>query len=203
MTEPADVVAKTRIEEGRNGAKLIGAEFHCLHEPDGRVVYDRPTLQKSIDLFREIAPTLVITMPMSDYHSDHEVTGRLGRTASFIYAAPNASDRPVIQGSIVPYLYYSDGHGGCDRLGNPITPTTRIDISDQLDMKAKMLACHVSQREWLRQYNGIDEYLIAMRTYSQQRGSESGVDAAETFVQHRGHAHPTDDLLATLFPLVG
>ena len=201
MTELPEKIAKIRFDEGTNAAELIGANFHCLNEPDGRVVYDRTSLQKTIDLFRDIAPSLVITMPMSDYHADHEETGRLGRAASFVYAAPNASTRPLLEGSVVPHLYYCDGHGGNDRLGKPIAPTTCIEISEQLDQKTQMLACHVSQRDWLRQHNGIDDYLTTMQLYNIERGSQWGVHAAESFVQHRGHGHPPDDLLTTLFPL--
>lgn len=196
-----DEIAKTRTAEGMRAAELIGANYHCLCEPDGRVVFDRPALQKTIDLFRHVAPSLVITMPMSDYHSDHEVTGRLGRAASFVYAAPNASTVPLAEGSGVPHLYYCDGHGGVDRLGNEITPTTLVDISDQLELKTNMLACHESQREWLRVHNGIDDYLTAMQGYSHHRGRECGVAAAEAFVLHRGHGHPHNDLLGELFPL--
>lgn len=203
MTDPPEKIAQTRLDEGTRAAELIGATFHCLNEPDGRLVYDRSALQKTIDLFRDIAPSLVITMPMSDYHADHEITGQLGRAASFVYAAPNASSRPRNPSSCVPYLYYCDGHGGSDRLGNPVTPTTRVNIAEQLDQKTKMLACHESQRAWLREHNGIDEYLTAMRDFSTLRGKECGLEAAEVFVQHRGHAHPADDLLATLFPLDG
>ncbi len=201
LTGDADEVARMRIAEGTEAAKVAGATFHCLHEPDGRVVYDREALQKTIDLFRQIAPTLVITMPMSDYHADHEITGQLGRAASFVFAAPNASTLPLVPGSAVPHLYYCDGHGGTDRLGNRVEPTTRVEISDQLDTKTAMLACHVSQREWLRVHNGIDEYLSTMRSYNQKRGNECGVEVAEAFIQHTGHAYPANDLLAELFPL--
>ncbi|PHQ34125.1 PIG-L deacetylase family protein [Rhodopirellula bahusiensis] len=200
MSEGPEETARIRFAEGVNAAESIGATFHTLGEPDGRLVYDRVSLQKSIDLFRRIAPTLVITMPMSDYHADHEITGQLGRAASFVYAAPNASEEPVIEGSQVPYLYYTDGHDGEDRMGNAITPTTFIDISDQLETKTQMLAHHKSQLEWLRSHNGIDEYLTAMREHSRSRGTDIGTQAAEAFVQHRGHGHPSDDLLATLFP---
>ncbi|QDT05645.1 4-oxalmesaconate hydratase [Rubripirellula lacrimiformis] len=197
--KPEDV-ARMRFDEGTAAAKLMGATFHCLNEPDGRLVYDRTSLQKSIDLFRQIAPTLVITMPMSDYHADHEVTGQLGRAASFVYAAPNASKLDLVDGSQVPHLYYCDGHGGEDRLGNPISPTTYVEVTEQMDLKTEMLACHASQREWLRSHNGIDNYLSAMRDYNLRRGSDIGVTAAESFVQHRGHGHPHHDLLSELFP---
>ncbi|KLU01919.1 hypothetical protein RISK_006103 [Rhodopirellula islandica] len=200
MNMGPDETARIRFQEGTDAAHLIGATFHTLSEPDGRLVYDREALQKSIDLFRRIAPTLVITMPMSDYHADHEISGQLGRAASFVYAAPNASREPVLDGSRVPYLYYTDGHDGQDRMGNLITPTSYVDISDQLETKARMLACHQSQSEWLRSHNGINEYLTAMQAHSQARGTDIGTHAAEAFVQHRGHGHPGDDLLAALFP---
>nr|WP_146602834.1 PIG-L family deacetylase [Novipirellula aureliae] len=202
LTGSPSEVAEIRIAEGVAAAKLANARFHCLREPDGRLVYDRVALQKTIDLFRDVAPTLVITMPMSDYHADHEITSQLGRAASFVYAAPNASERPLTDGSTVPYLYYSDGHGGKDRMGQPIIPTTIVDISEQLDQKTEMLACHKSQREWLKAHNGIDDYLSAMRHYCTQRGQQYGVHAAEAFVQHRGHGHPSNDILAELFPLL-
>lgn len=197
---PEDI-AKIRIAEGTRAAGSVGLSFHCLGQPDGRVVYDRESLQQTIDLFRQIAPKLVITMPLSDYHADHEVTGQLGRAASFVYAAPNASAVPLKKGSTVPYLYYCDGHGGVDRMGNPIEPTVCVDITEQLDRKTEMLACHASQREWLKAHNGIDEYLSMMRDYCIDRGRQFGTEAAEVFVQHRGHGHPREDLLAELFPL--
>ncbi|MEM9645119.1 MAG: PIG-L family deacetylase [Planctomycetota bacterium] len=192
-------VAGLRITEGTLAAESVGMTFHCLGQPDGRVAYSRDSLQQTIDLLRRVAPTLVITMPLSDYHADHEITGQLGRAASFVYAAPNASQLPLVQGSRVPYLYYCDGHGGVDRMGNPIEPTTCIDITDQLDRKTHMLACHQSQREWLQTHNGIDDYLTTMREHGRKRGQEFGMEVAEAFVQHRGHGHPTNDLLADLF----
>ena len=62
-----------------------------------------------------------------------------------------------------------------------------------------MLACHASQREWLRAHHGVDEYLDSMRRNAAMRGRETASAAAEAFVQHRGHAYPHDDILARLF----
>ena len=81
---------------------------------------------------------------------DHEMASQLARSASFVYAIPNSSDFPLLAKSRVPYLYYCDPMEGIDPLGNPITPTSVVDISAQLDRKAQMLACHASQRQWLR-----------------------------------------------------
>jgi len=198
-TETPWSIAATRTEEARKAAALIGAEYHCLDEPDGMVVYDKPTLRKAIDLFRRIAPTLVFTHAAKDYMMDHESASLLARAGSFIYGAPNASAVPLAEGSQVPYLYYCDPVEGVDPLGRPVEPTTLVDITAQLDKKTEMLACHASQREWLRAHHGTDEYLDAMRRWVAARGELAGTAAAEAFVQHRGHAYPRDDLLAERF----
>lgn len=191
-------ISAIRTQEATSAAGLIGAAYHCLDERDGLVVFDKPTIQKSIDLFRRVAPMLVLTHAPRDYMMDHEQTSLLARSASFMYGAPNSSTYPRQAESRVPYLYYCDPVGGTDPLGNPVTPTTRVDISAQIELKTKMLACHASQREWLRAHHGMDEYVDAMKRACAERGKEMGVAFAEGFVQHRGHPYPQDDLLASL-----
>lgn len=195
----SEEISAIRKEEGRKAATLIGATYHCLGELDGRVTYEKQAIQKTIDLFRRIAPGLVFTHARSDYMMDHEMTSLLARGGSFVYAAPNASTAPLIPGSGVPYLYYCDPIEGIDPLGHSVEPTTMIDISAQLEMKTQMLACHASQREWLRAHHGMDEYIDSMRRFSSSRGKLIGTAAAEGFVQHRGHPYPHDDLLMTMF----
>jgi LmbE family N-acetylglucosaminyl deacetylase len=192
-------ISAIRTGEARKSAEMIGAAYHCLDEPDGMVVYDKPTLQKTIDLFRRVAPSLVFTHPPRDYMMDHEMVSQLARAASFVYGAPNVSAHPLRPESGVPYLYYCDPVEGIDPFGNAIQPTTFVDISQQMEKKTAMLACHSSQREWLRAHHGVDEYLDSMHRHATLRGTEMGVTAAEAFVQHRGHSYPREDLLAKLF----
>src|SRR5688572_5752142 len=122
-------ISSIRTAEAAKAAAMIGGVYHCLDERDGLVVYDKPTLQKSIDLFRRIAPTLVFTHAPKDYMMDHEMVSLLARAASFVYSAPNISAHPLKQGSGVPHLYYCDPIEAKDPLGNIVTPTTLIDIS--------------------------------------------------------------------------
>jgi LmbE family N-acetylglucosaminyl deacetylase len=198
MTESRWGISAIRVGEAQKAAAMIDGTYHCLDERDGLVVYDKSTLQKAIDLFRRVAPTLVLTHAPKDYMLDHEQTNLLARAASFIYAAPNISAFPLLPGSRVPHLYYCDPVEGIDPLGNEVQPTTVIDISDVLETKAAMLGCHASQREWLSTHHGMDEYIEAMKRHARHRGNQMGVDYAEAFVQHRGHAYPHDDLLASL-----
>jgi LmbE family N-acetylglucosaminyl deacetylase len=200
MNENRWDISSRRTREAAQSAAQIGATYHCLDERDGLVVYDKPTIQKACDLFRGVAPGLVFTHPERDYMMDHQMASLLGRGASFLYGAPNSSACPLRKGSHVPYLYYCDGPEGIDLAGQTVVPTTWVDISEQMEIKTRMLACHASQRDWLLAHHGMDEYLEAMRRHAALRGRECGVAAAEAFVQHRGHAYPRDDLLARLFP---
>lgn len=193
-------ISSRRTREATAAAKLIGATYHCLDERDGFIVYDRPTIQKAVDLFRRVAPGLVFTHALRDYMMDHEMSALVARAASFLHGAPNASAFPLKENTGVPYLYYCDPMEGLDPYGQQVVPTTYIDISAQLGKKAEMLACHESQREWLRSYHGVDEYLDSMRRLARFRGAQIGIASAEAFVQHRGHAYPRNDLLAELFP---
>jgi LmbE family N-acetylglucosaminyl deacetylase len=199
MTETAERISTIRIEEARRAAAMIGASYHCLGELDGRVVYDKPTVTKAIELFRRIAPGLVFTHAPRDYMMDHEMVSLLARCATFMYPAPNVSAAPVIAGSAVPYFYYCDPVEGIDPLGNPVQPTTIVNISAQLEKKAAMLACHASQRQWLRAHHGMDEYIDSMRRHAASRGRLIDAAAAEGFIQHRGHPYPVNDLLVELF----
>jgi len=197
-TQDRWAISARRVEEARAAAAMIGATYHCIDEKDGFVVYDKTSLQKTYDLFRRIGPGLVFAHAPKDYMLDHEMASLLARAASFIYGAPNCSAFPVPPGSGVPYLYYCDAVEGIDPFGQPIRPTTYIDVAGQMETKLAMLACHASQRDWLMAHHGMDEYLDAARRQVAHRGAEVGLTAAEAFVQHRGHAYPAEDLLAEL-----
>lgn len=199
MTQDRWAISAARTAEGRRAAEVIGATYHCLDERDIFVVFDRPTIQKTVDLFRQVCPSLVFAHAARDYMMDHEVCSMLARSASFAYGIPNASPTPRPAGAVVPHLYYCDPIGMVDPYGNTVEPTTWVDVTGQYGQKQAMLAAHASQREWLRAHHGMDEYLEAMKRHATRRGQQHGVTCAEAFVQHRGHSYPANDLLAELF----
>jgi LmbE family N-acetylglucosaminyl deacetylase len=200
-TLSAEEISEIRREEARASARLIGASYHCLEERDVNVVFDRVANRKATDLFRQIAPTLVLAHPRHDYMLDHEQVHLLARSSCFSYAIPNASTLPIVEGSRVPWLYYCDPIEGRDPYtGGVAHYSTLIDITAQMPRKIEMLACHASQREWLRAHHGMDEYIDAMQRHSATRGTLARTPFAEVFSQHRGHPFPQNDLLHELFP---
>ena len=198
-TEDRWAISARRTEEARRAAALVGATYHCLDERDIFVVFDKPTIQKTVDLFRRVSPSLVFAHAPKDYMMDHEMSSMLARAASFAYGIPNVSTLPRPQNATIPWLYYCDPIEALDPSGRPVEPTTFVDVTAAYAGKESMLACHQSQREWLRAHHGMDEYMEAMKRHASMRGRQSGVQYAEAFVQHRGHAYPRNDLLAELF----
>ena len=59
-----------------------------------------------------------------------------------------------------------------------------------------MLACHESQRAWLRKHHGVDNLIDSMRAWSGEQGKRAGVAFAEGFRQHLGHSYPQNNLLS-------
>src|SRR5262249_8917103 len=41
-------ISAIRTKEAAAAAKLIGASYHCLGEGDGLVIYEKPTIQKTV-----------------------------------------------------------------------------------------------------------------------------------------------------------
>lgn len=199
-TLPAHEIADIRRQEACAAAQCLGATYHCLEEHDVNVFFDKSTNSKAIDLLRDIAPSVVFTHPRHDYMLDHEQVHLLARSATFSYPVPNASSRPLQDGSAVPWLYYCDPLEGRDPYSSELTSATNwVDISTEMPRKIGILGCHKSQREWLRSHHGIDEYTDAMTKHAAMRGREIGVAYAEAFVQHTGHAYPQTNLLHELF----
>lgn len=199
-------IAGVRRKEGAAAAAKIQATYHCLDRRDLNIFYDQPTVQAAVETIRSIRPDVVITHPPQDYMPDHEVTSLVARAACF--AAPTANydtgrrpGTPRSEG--IPHLYYASPAGGTNIFGEPGVYSVLIDISNVIGLKADMLACHESQREWLRAQHGMDHYVEEMRHWASELGKRSGVEFAEGFRQHVGHPYPASDILAETLGAVG
>jgi LmbE family N-acetylglucosaminyl deacetylase len=199
-TLPPAEIAAIRRTEAQRGAEAVGAaSYRCLEFADCEIVFDNAARRRVAGLLRAVDPQIIFTTPPDDYMLDHEITSRLVRDACFNapmrnYAAVGTAE----PSSGIPYLYYTDAIEGHDIFGQPSRVTGIVDISAQIERKAEALACHDSQRSWLRKQHGMDDYIESMRRWSTRRGQEVGVAYGEAFCQHLGHPHPTDDLLARL-----
>lgn len=203
---PPEEIASIRRGEAARSAELLGAEYRCLEFSDLSICFDNESRHRVAEIIRRSRPDIVITAPPVDYMSDHEMTCQLVRDACFNASVPNYSTRqwdPAPPMTKIPYLYYVDALEGMDYFGKPLVPEFVVDISSTFELKQQMLACHDSQRAWLRQQHGIDEYLESNKRWSETRGKEIGVAYGEAFTQHKGHPYPGDNLIVQLLQAIG
>ena len=200
-------IRKIRRAEAERACERLDASYHYVGLHDFGIFHDDRTNRMVTALLRNVNPEIVITHPPVDYMTDHEITSRLVRNACFYAAVPNfdtLSLSPVERIAGVPWLYYAHPIEGTDLFGEPVVPAFYVDITDLIERKAELLACHSSQREWLRAHHGMDEYLEIMRRWAAEQGkgaSEAAgrtIQYAEAFRQHRGHAYPKENFLSQI-----
>ncbi len=198
MDQPPEQIAAIRRAEAQAAAELVQGDYHCLEFRDLSIVVDQDSKRRVTEFIRRVAPDLVLTAAPEDYMDDHEATSRLVRDGCFNASVPNYTTRqwePAPATSKIPWLYYVDPIEGIDHRGQPVLPEFYVDITETFAIKQQMLACHASQREWLRAQHGVDEYLQSQKRWAQQRGQEVSVPYAEALTQHRSHAYPATNLL--------
>ncbi|RKX34692.1 MAG: PIG-L family deacetylase [Verrucomicrobia bacterium] len=190
-----EAIRNRRLKEAATAAESLGGSYAWAGLDDFGIVYDRDCLRKVTDVVRGFAPDIVITHSPDCYMLDHEETSRLVRMACFAAAVPlyETGNPPMSTG--VPALYYSDAIEGKDKYGRPVMADFYIDIASTLEARTKALACHESQREWLRSHHGIDDYLLGSKKMAQMHGERCGAIYAEGFRQNLGHGYRQENIL--------
>jgi LmbE family N-acetylglucosaminyl deacetylase len=189
-------IREVRLAEAAAAAELVGGHYHWAGGYDLEVEYSSWYRQQATRVVREVDPQIVLTHPPTDYLMDHEETSKLVRNAAYIASVPNYDcGVPTRPTEDFPYLYYWNSSSNTDIYGRELPLSCAVNITSVLDRKEEMLACHVSQREWLAYHNEWDSYLENMRAGSRTDGVRAGWEYAEGFIQHRSTGHPTDNIL--------
>lgn len=195
-------IAKIRRKEAAASARLLGADYTCLGFDDLCVHYTPESKRVVSGLLRAVQPDLMIVHSPDCYMADHTESARIAREAAFASTIPNwkatFKGKPAKACTTMPAILYADPIDHIDARGRRVPARYVVDISDVLDRKEKMLAAHDSQRSWLREQHGEDEYLLWMRRSAADRArdlNDPAVTAAEGFTPHLGHGFPHEDLL--------
>jgi len=195
-------IAKIRRKEAAASAGLLGAGYTCLGFDDLTVTYSERSKRVVSGLLRAVRPDLLILHSPDCYMADHTESARIAREAAFASTIPNwkatFNGKPAKAAAKLPAILYADPIDNIDALGRRVPARYVVDITSVLDFKERMLAAHDSQRSWLRDQHGEDEYLLWMRRNGADRArdlNDGAVKAAEGFVPHLGHGFPREDLL--------
>jgi len=188
LAEPE--IARIRRREAERSAAVVGAVYHPPIADDLLILYNERLLRQMVAVVREIRPSILLLPSLNDYMEDHTNTARLAVTACFSRAMrhfrsippQDASDQDV-------YLYHAQPHLNRDGMRQLVVPTLFVNVGDAMDTKLKMLRCHESQRQWLDETQGLDDYLESMRKSGAEVARISGQPDWEYAEGFRQHSH--------------
>ena len=166
-----------RKEEMTAAAELLGATLLWAGEGDGELVDDPPHRKQLIELFRQFKPTLVLAHSPDDYHADHRAAAALAEAASwFATSSGHKTQSPAM--NTQPAVWWMDT---VNMTG--FQPHFYVDVSNHVEVKRRMLACHKSQlvRGTSGNFSPLEEQML---NQCKTRGSQAEVAAAEAFRAH-------------------
>ena len=175
---PIENLGDVRKEEMTAAAKLVGAELLWAGYGDGELIDDPPTRRELVELFRQFEPSLVLAHSPDDYHADHRAASALAEAASwFATSAGHKTATPPMQPQ--PAVWWMDT---VNMTG--FQPHFHVDVSDYVELKRQMLACHGSQlvRGSGGDFSPLEEQML---NQCKTRGSQAETAAAEAFRVHR------------------
>jgi LmbE family N-acetylglucosaminyl deacetylase len=166
-------LAERRAGEARRAAEILGAGLDLLDVGDA-VVTDLPeTRLRVMRLLRSVRPDLIITHAPSDYHHDHVHVSELATKCAWFASSPgHDTGQPPLD--VMPAVVYMDNVAGIN-----FEPTHLVDITETIDVRRRMLACHQSQLD--RTDSGLSRLEDLAETLAKLRGFQCGVAYAEGF----------------------
>ena len=171
----AGTIARIRGREAMAAAESMGAVFHESLCNALEIFYEKRLFAKVTAIVREVAPEILLTHSPSDYMEDHTNTCRLAVSAAFSRGMSNfVSDPPCAHIDSAVTVYHAQPYGHRDPLRRPVMPEMFVDTTDVVDRKVELLAMHDSQRQWLRESQGVDSYLQTLRDLDAEAGRLSG-----------------------------
>lgn len=185
---PEAEITRIRRQEAERSAAVIGAVYHPPLVDDLMIFYEDKLLRQMAAVVREIRPTIVLLPSLNDYMEDHTNTARLVVTACFCRAMRHyITDPPRGPTAQDVYLYHAQPHLNRDGMRTLVVPELFVNVTDVMPTKLEMLGCHESQRQWLDETQGLDDYRESMRQAGQEMARmavQPGWQYAEGFRRH-------------------
>ena len=171
----ADELREIRIGEAKRSGE--GQGFKVVTCDVGDLLVDDSSKEQRdrlVKVIRDAKPDFIITHAPNDYMLDHTATSKLAFAASFAASCPHYEPSLGEATGVTPIFYMENA----DMVDSE--PDFYVDITDELETKLEMLACHESQIVWLKEHDGVD-ILEKTRIIAAFRGFQGGVKYAEGF----------------------
>ena len=174
VTIMPDELGKIRRQEAQNSGALAGINvvWGGLHDLD---IYDEKVARDYlVKIIREAKPDFIITHGQNDYMPDHTAVAKLVFDASFSASVPHYLPELGEATPVCP-IYLMNNASGIDFI-----PTHYVDVTEEMELKHKMFACHESQIVWLKDHDNVD-YVEQVDIFARFYGLQCGAKYAECF----------------------
>ena len=206
-------VRQLRVREAQDAAAVINATFYCANGWDKHFIFNEPVRNRVIEILRISRPDIVFAPSPKDYVLDHDFASLLARdaaTAASVGTLNTGELAPAPPLPRIPYLYYCEPMWQMDIFGNPVPSSTYVDVTEALETKKHMLACHVSQAAYMHERLGHIAFMRGragesdldlpeiIESFGRNTGQAAGFAYAEGFRQHLAPPFPSDNILVEL-----
>ncbi|HJS29508.1 MAG TPA: PIG-L family deacetylase, partial [Anaerolineales bacterium] len=167
-------VKRIRHEEANAAAEALGAEFICLDFGDYPLTISGAAMERLIDLFREVAPGVVLThTPQDPFNPDHPVANEAVLKARLL--ATGAGVASAFERIDPPDLYFFEPHQPelCEFM-----PNTFVDITPVMDRKIQAMAAMKAQ-SYLQEY--YTDLASRRGNHARRISGNKGIRFAEAF----------------------
>jgi len=139
-------LARTRRDEARAAAAVLGAEAFVLDNHDGELMPTLENRDKVIRIIRDFKPDLLLCPRPYDYHPDHRYTAQLVQDALYMVRVQNVCAHHDRLDADPVVMYVEDAF----QKPYPMQPDIVIDIDNVYEKKIESLGKHATQMyEWL------------------------------------------------------
>ena len=137
----SEALIARRRQELAVSAATIGADVDVWDFRDGQLLPDLALRRKIIAEIRSFRPDLVLTHRPWDYHPDHRALGQAVQDACYLVTVPLIQPEvpSLPRDPVVAFMI------DLFQRPTPFQPDFVLDVTNELDLILKMIACHESQ----------------------------------------------------------
>lgn len=167
-------LGEIRRKEAQTSGALAGISVIWGGSHDLDIYDEKGARDRLVKIIRDVRPDVIITHGQDDYMPDHTAVAKLVFDASFSASCPHYLPELGDATPVCP-IYLMNNASGINFI-----PDLYVDITEEMELKQKMFACHESQIVWLRDHDHVD-YVEQVEILARFYGLQCGVKYAECF----------------------
>ncbi|WP_345751600.1 PIG-L deacetylase family protein [Microbacterium rhizophilus] len=156
--KPLDEIKAIRRAEAEAAAEALGARIEFLDLGDYPLLESPEAVQKLVDVFRRVQPTVVLTHPLADpYNGDHPAAARMALQARVLAQAigvANSDGSYPTKDEIIgaPPVFFFEPH---QPEQSDFKPNVLLDITEAFGRKKAAMECLPAQKHMWEYYTAL------------------------------------------------